>query len=196
MARHEKRLKIMLAAVLLIGIAALTAVFFQFRRQGVEQLGSEVISKLSEKTIMSLDRVRQTATKDGTVQWELAADSAELESGGQIMVLQSPRVDFFLKDGSKVHLTAQKGILNTTSNDMQVHGNVHVHNDRYTLSTEMLAYRHERNMLQSDDPVRISGEEIDLTAATMIYDLNTNQAQFTGQVDGLLKGSLSEDFPL
>jgi LPS export ABC transporter protein LptC len=193
MAPHRNKTKFVLSAVLLIGIAALAVVFYQFRRQGAQLTGSTVVSKLSEKTIMSLDHVRQTATRDGMVQWELTADSAELKSGGNTMVLHAPKVDFFLKDGSQVHLTAEKGVLNTKSNDMQVQGKVYVRNDRYTLTTEMLAYQHERNTLQSDQPVRISGEEIDLTAAAMTYDLNTDQAQFSGQVNGLVRGNLGEN---
>jgi LPS export ABC transporter protein LptC len=196
MARSNRGLRFALAATLLICMASVAVLFYQFRNRGAQKLGAAAVSKLSENTIMYLDRVRQTATKDGSVRWELAADSAELESGGKKMILNAPRVAFFLQNGSQVHLTADKGILHTSRNDIEVRGNVNVRSDRYQLSTQSLVYQHDRNRLESDQPVRISGDQIDLTALTMVYDLNTDQAKFKGQVDGVIKESPGESLSL
>jgi LPS export ABC transporter protein LptC len=102
------------------------------------------------------------------------------------MVLQSPKVDFFLEDGSQVHLTARQGILYTRDNNMEVQGNVHLRSDRYTLVTEDLAYDNEHRVITTTKEVLIKGKAIQLHAAAMTYDLKVNQARFTGPVKGIL----------
>lgn len=140
----------------------------------------------STKALMALSKVHQTATKDGAVQWELDAESAELEAKTGRMVLKFPKVKFYLDDGGKVYLTARRGILFTRNNNIQVRGNVRVVNDRYTLVAETLDYEHARRRLCTDRPVTITGQAFDLSSACMTYDLNTNRAQLDGDVEGIV----------
>ncbi len=174
----------MLTTVVLLSVVAVIWVFFQFRqRQSTMQIP---LPDVAAKAIMTLSEVRQTATKDGVMQWELEADGAELEAKTGRMVLQSPQVNFFLDDGSQVHLIAQQGILYTQTNNIEVKGHVQVRSDRYTLTTEALAYQHDHRILHASAQIKIVGQAFDLTAATMTYDLNSNQAHFNGQVKGFV----------
>ncbi|NIW00262.1 LPS export ABC transporter periplasmic protein LptC, partial [Candidatus Saccharibacteria bacterium] len=74
------------------------------------------------------------------------------------------KVTFFLDDASEITLTADKGILNTDSNDIEVSGNVVVINREYKLLTEELNYAHDKRVLYSTAPVTISGPEAHLAA--------------------------------
>jgi LPS export ABC transporter protein LptC len=185
MVYRTKKIKWALTAALGLSIIAVVWIFCQFR-QGQSSLQIPLSPEQATKAIMALSRVHQTATKDGIVQWELDADTARLEADTGKMVLQSPQVDFFLDDGTRVHLTAQEGVLYTRNNNMEVRGNVQLHNDRYSLKTEVLAYEHDHRVMRTDAPVHITGQAIELKAATMHYDLKTNQALFSGPVEGLL----------
>ncbi len=185
MADRTTKLKIVLTVTAgLIAISAFGA--FYLNRRSQANLPSTRPPETASEASMALSQIRQTATKDGVVQWKLEAETAELRSESGELVLHSPVVHFFLDDGSEVKLTAREGVLHTRNNDIQVHGNVIVDNDRYTLETDALAYHHKLRLLESDVPVRISGRSIDLQAATMKYDLNKNQAEFTGRVRGVL----------
>lgn len=186
MADRKSALKLILTAATLLGVVALAVVFFQFRRQQLQPLP---IPDLATKALMTLAKVHQTATKDGKVQWELDAATAQLEADSGEMRLTSPRIVFFTDNGDKVLLTAEKGVLNTRNNDMQVSGNVRLRDDRYTLLTEALVYQHDRHILRTDVPVIIIGRAFDLRANKMTYNLEENLAQFDGQV----KGNLHED---
>ena len=53
-------------------------------------------------------------------------------------------------------------------------------------------YTHDNRILYADSPVTITGDAMRLHAADMTYDLNTNQAQFSGRV----KGTVRDDFAL
>ena len=190
MADPKKRLKRALAVAIVLSLLAVVWAFFQLR-SGRGPL-PQAVPQIASKAVMALSGVRQTATKDGTVQWKLDAVSAELEAGTGKMILQSPDILFFMEDGTEVRLTARRGILNTRSNDMEMQGNVSLQNDRYTLKTETLSYTHTKRVLVADKPVKIVGVAMQLQAANMIFDLKTNQAQFSGRV----KGTVNDDFAL
>jgi LPS export ABC transporter protein LptC len=190
MADGKKGLKLTLAVVVVLSLSAVLWTFVQFR--GQRSTPTLKVPKMASKAVMALSRVHQTATKDGAVQWKLDAASAELEAGTGIMILHSPEILFFMNDGTSVRLTAKQGKLNTRNNDMHVHGDVVLRNDQYTLVTETLSYAHQRRVLTADHSVKIIGDALRLQAVDMIYNLNTNQAEFSGRV----KGTLDENFAL
>jgi LPS export ABC transporter protein LptC len=184
MTKRRTKTKLTLTLVLGLSLGAVLFYFLHFRQS--QNLTQRPLTQAAAKAAMALSKVRQTATKDGIVQWKLEADTAEMDADTGQMVLQSPEINFFLEDGSQVHLTAQKGILHTRDNNMEVQGNVHLRSDRYTLVTEALAYDNERRVITTSQAVRINGKTIQLNAATMTYDLTTNQALFGGPVKGIL----------
>ena len=181
MANRKRTFKIALTCAAAAGLIVLVVVFLQLRSQ---QGGSVPIPMPAAKALMTLAKVHQTATKDGKVQWELDADSAQLEASGGRMILTAPKVKFHMEDGTLVHLTAEQGILHTNNNDMKVTGRVHLHNDQYTLTTEILVYLHDQRLLKADAPVRIESSTASLRANRMTYDLTQNRAHFEGQVEG------------
>lgn len=185
MAQRSQKIKWGIAAVVGLCFISVLWIFYQYR-QTRDGLKIPLPPETTTQAIMALSKVHQTATKDGQTQWELDADAAELEAGTGKMVLKAPSVNFFLEDGTRIQLTAREGVLYTTTNDMEVRGKVLIRNDRYTLKTETLTYAHDHRVLMATSAVQITGKSIDLKAATMRYDLNTNQTQFDGQVEGIL----------
>ncbi len=187
MADRKRTLKFAFTTVAIVGLALLVIVFLRFRRH---QGGALTMPAPAVKALMTLAKVHQVATKDGRVQWELDAASAQLETDGGRMILASPKVQFHLEDGTTVHLTAEQGILYTRTNDMEVTGNVRLSNDRYTLMAQALIYRHGERLLLSDSPVEIKSATMDLRAEHMKYRLDDHQAQFDGHVKGTLDDRL------
>jgi LPS export ABC transporter protein LptC len=184
LAQRTYKIKLTLGALVVVCITAIAWIFYQ-QRQGMSSVKIPLPAS-GAKALIALSNVHQTATKDGAVQWKLDAKSAELEADTGRMVLEAPEVEFHLDDGTTVHLTAHKGILFTRNNNIQVQGNVHVINDRYTLVTEMLSYEHAQRLLRTDKPVKITSQAFGLSSAKMTYDLNTNQAQLDGDVNGVI----------
>jgi lipopolysaccharide export system protein LptC len=176
--------------LVVLTLAAVAMVFIRQRAQSGD--GTIDLPKMATKAVMQLAGVRQTATKDGAVQWELEAATAELEAKSGRMILKNPEVDFFLEDGGKVRITARKGVLNTKTNNIKVQGNVRIEDSRYILTTEAMSYDHEARTMHSATPVRIDGNTMSLEAATMWYYLDTQQALFSGNV----KGRIDEELPL
>lgn len=188
MADRKRIIKQLLTAVVITGFIGIIIVFVRFRSGQGPPLP---IPENNGNALMTLAKVHQTATKNGRIQWELDAQSAQLEAGGQRMVLKAPKVVFYMEDGGIVRLAAEHGVLNTMNNDMQVNGNVRLNNDRYTLLTEALDYRHAERLLESHVPVKITSDDFNLRADTMQYDIDKGLAQFNGRVQGDLNEDLA-----
>jgi LPS export ABC transporter protein LptC len=181
---RTNKIKLILSVLAAVCIAAIAWTFYQQRRDS--DAVAIPIPTSSTKALIALTKVHQTATKDGAVQWELDAESAELEATTGRMVLTRPKVEFYLDDGGKVYLTARRGVFFTRNNNINVRGNVRVVNGRYILLAETLDYEHAQRRLYTDRPVTITGRAFDLSSSGMTYDLNTNQAQFDGDVKGIV----------
>ncbi len=184
MVDHKNLFKYLIIGVLLV-MAATVAIRWPRLRN---HLGAPLPSakEIASDALMTLVGVHQTATKEGKVQWELDADSAQLETENGRMILTGPRVDFIMADGGQIHLTARKGVLNTRTNDMTARGEVRLRNDQYELQTDNLKYQHKERVLNSKTPVRVIGPSLDLRADRMTYNLEENRAYFDGRVEGNL----------
>jgi LPS export ABC transporter protein LptC len=101
-------------------------------------------------------------------------------------------VRFFIDETSEITLAAEKGILNTDSNDIEVSGNVVVINKEYKLLTERLNYANDKRVLYSTAPVTISGPTVHLTADTISFDLNTQKVT----LEGIVETTLDNNFAL
>jgi len=178
----KKRLKIFLVAIILLSLGAISAVFIGYRL--ILNKEGKFISSLHNKANISISKVYQTATRDGIKEWSLEAKSAYYIDATKQANLQDVIVTFFLKDGGKVYLTADQGILKTDSNDIEVTGDVLVQNETYRLRTKKLSYEHTKRIIFSKVPVEIVGDSLNLTADSMSFDLNTNRILFEGRIEG------------
>lgn len=181
--RRHKKLKILILAAAVAILGVLVAAYVGFR-----QLASnpeKLIATIAEDAKLSLGKIQQTATRDGKTEWRLDAASARyLEDENQVR-LNDLTVTFYMESGQEVQLSANEGLLNTESNDIQVSGDVKVQNEAYTLDTTTLQYRHEQRIIFSNAPVvikrKIGGR---LTADALRLDLNINQLLLEGNVKG------------
>lgn len=171
-----------LMAFILLGVGALTTVFLGYRR--ISSPYDLSLSTSGDQSNISISRVHHTATREGVNEWVLEAQSAQFQYEKNRAALDDITVTFFLKDDSRVYLTAEKGVLDYRSNDIEVSGNVVIKNDIYRLQTQQLTYRHQKRIIISRLPVTIAGGGSRLAADAMTFDLNTRRALLKGNVRG------------
>lgn len=181
---NHKKLKLILISVILVAFGIILAVFISHRHFIEKE--EDVVSGIRSKTNISIGRAHQTAIKNGIKEWNLDASSVNYMVNKNQAIFQDLSITFYLKDKSQVYLTANKGILNIDSNDMEIFGNVVVKSSTYRLKTENLFYRHNRRIIFSKVPVKVSGGAFDLAADSMSLNLNTNKTIFKGKVEGTL----------
>ena len=164
-------------------IFILTAVFLNYR-QMLDQPDIP-LSSFKKDAEISLDRVRQTATRDGITEWRLDATSAEYNNEGKQALLKDLSVTFFLEDGKQIDMTAKRGTIKTDSNSITASGNVVVIYDQYRLDTQQLRYGHHRRLISTRTPVNIRGKAFDLRADSMLVNLKTKRTVLKGNVKGV-----------
>ncbi len=184
--KKQRRLKLFLVMVILGTFGIILALFFQYRQYPALEDTQDI--SFDDGANIAIDRVHQTATRDGFTEWNLDASSVKYMESEKKALFQDVSVTFFLKDGTRLYLTANKGILQIESKDIEVIGDVVVRNDKYRLETERLQYQHEKRLLFTKVPVKIIGADMDLSSDALSVDLNQKKAWFRGHV----KGSVDE----
>jgi len=186
---RSKHLKWGLLAVIAVTVGAMVWAFVNHRQSMKRR--PVVIDQIDQDADMKLGKVRQTATRDGVKEWDLVAGSAKYHDDRKQVVFEDMAVTFFLKDQQEVTMTADTGTLETDSKNMEAIGNVVIKNQGYRLETEALSYRHDNQVVCSDAPVVISGDTFRMTADSLFIDLNTQEAELDGRVNGSFYGNIA-----
>jgi LPS export ABC transporter protein LptC len=182
---NHKKLKLILLSVIASAFVVILSMFVT-QRHSIEKK-RDVVSDIRSKANISIGKAHQTAIKNGIKEWNLEASSVNYMGDNNQAIFQDLFITFYLKDKSEVYLTANKGILNIGSNDMEIFGNVIVKNATYRLKTENLFYRHNSRIIFSKVPVTVIGDAFELAADSMSLNLNTNKTMFEGKVQGTLR---------
>jgi lipopolysaccharide export system protein LptC len=187
--RPFKQLKFLLVGLVITAAVALV-VFFVVHRY-VFSKPEVLLTALDDKAQLSLQKIHQTATRGGITEWSLDADSARYLDENKQLLLENLAVEFFMDDGTRMLLTADRGTLQTETNDIAVRENVRVTHEDMTLRSEALDYNHQQRLLTSQAEVRITSRDSEITADTFSYDLNTRQAVLDGNVRGAFRENVS-----
>jgi LPS export ABC transporter protein LptC len=182
---NKKKLKFFLISIIFITFGVVSAVFVGYRH--ISDKEDKLVSNIQSKANISIGKAHQTATRNGITEWNLDAASVDYINNKNQAIFHDLSVKFFLKDKTNVYIKADRGILNTDSNDMKIFGNVVVENGSYLLKCDNLYYKHNGRIIFSETPVNITGDLFNLVADSMSLDLNTNRSIFEGKVAGTLR---------
>jgi len=188
--KNLNKLKLFFLLFIVISLTVVIAVFINYRR--ILKNPEKLISSLPKDSNLSIGKIHQTSTKNGVKEFTLDASSASYTASKKMVVLNDLSLTFFLKNKQEIYLTANQGILETDSKDIEIAGNVIVSNENSKLFTKKIQYKHDQRLLLSKVPVKIVGDSYQLTADMMSLDLNTNKTVFEGRVEG----AFSENFSI
>lgn len=180
----SKKLKTVLIVIAVCLVIAILSIFIGYRF--ISDTPEKILTAISEQTAMTINRLRQTATRNGLKEWYLDARSASLAKGGQEALLEDLTITFFTRDQKEIHLTAKKGILYVDSKNFELSGEIRAQNDQYRLQTDKLHYNHKDRIIRVTVPVEISGGGMRFTGEGMMFDLKTNRTVLEGNVEGIL----------
>jgi LPS export ABC transporter protein LptC len=178
--KKPRKIKMILLATIAIALGTVVAVYIQFRSAANHV--EPVIESEEPDATLSVNKIQQTATRDGKKEWSLEARSGHYLDKTRQLVLKDVKVTFFLKDKSEIYLIADQGTLNNDTSNIEVSGNVVLKNSEYRLLTENLSYVHDQRVLFSKAPVKISGASAELAAESLSYDLDAKRLTLEGGV--------------
>jgi len=174
----------------IILVAALAAAVYFGYQQLISVVKPEAPTPAGTEA-MVVERIHQSATRDGRTEWSLDAATAHYLLPEKKMLLTDLFVTFFTKEGQKVYLTARNGTVHTDSHDMEAHDDVVVYNELYRLNAERMTYAQASRVITCDTPVKIIGQAGEILADGLTMDLNTNRLVMKGHVHGTLVSSES-----
>lgn len=186
--KKTRKLSLVLLTVIVVAVSTVVAVFIGYRR--VSNAPELLLSSIQEGADLSLGKIRQTASRDGKKEWSLEAETADYMEAENKVHLKNLSVTYYLKDNREVYLKADRGILQTVTNDIEFTGNVVIENEAYRMKTEHLNYEHAKRFIFCREPVRIWGENAEITGESATYDLNADKIVLKGSI----VATMSQDF--
>lgn len=184
--RNPEKLKFFLYVLIIMMVLAVAAVFIKYRFLSDKE---ELLNVIKDQASVSMAKVQHTATKDGAKEWSLKAVSVNYFQNNKEALFKDINILFFDKGIPGAVLTAQKGHLNTETNDIVASGHVRVVHDEFTLETETLDFKQGDRVIRSKVPVKLVREGSTITADSMNMDLNTNVTKMKGHVEGTFTGT-------
>lgn len=133
---------------------------------------------------ISLQNFRESATR-----WVMVADSASVFRSQKRVEAEWVVVDFFEDEEHVSKLTADRGILLQTTDDLEARGNVLVAtDDGARLKTEVLFWNHSESRIHTDEYVEITRGEDVLTGYGLEADPGLDRVELKREVRGSLRG--------
>jgi len=184
-----KYIKFFLFSLMVASCVFIIVIFIKYRN--IIDEPEKIMEKLTSGVNISVNNLHQVVTRDGEKEWVLEADSADFSAKKKELTLKNLFVTFHLENQKEMYLTANHGIMDTETNNIEVFGDVVIRNESFTLLTTKMYYDHQKQFMFTKKPVSISDGESDLKADTMRFDLNTDKIFFEGKVTGAFIGDIT-----
>jgi LPS export ABC transporter protein LptC len=173
-----------LAALAAVLVGALSAYWLNppVRLPVLDQVGQE--EPLDADGRPRLQGLTYTQVEDGRRKWTLAAQGVRWDTEAEVAYLDQVRVRFFLKDDGWITLTGDTGSYDRKRNLVTLRGSVRgKSHEGMTLETELLTYSEEREVVETDSLVTISGERFHVTGKGMVVKVPQETVVFQSRVD-------------
>ncbi len=144
----------------------------------------EVLESLPSNVDLALKKINYTETHEGVRRWTLLADSAAHSVQEGVTHIENVTLTFYDEKGAENGtLTANGGQMDHGSNRVEVNGDVVVVNPRGdAFYTERLAYLDGQRLIVTDEPVRMVGEELEVTGRGMRLNVENSTYELLGEV--------------
>jgi lipopolysaccharide export system protein LptC len=142
---------------------------------------------------LAMVKPRLSGTDDDGLPFLLTAQSAVQEERGSDRVrLEGVAADISLKDGTALHVTAAKGVVDTKRHLLDVSGGIHVTSqDGYDARTESAKADLKAGTLHGESHIEAEGKLGRITAERFALNRETRQLRFSGHVQMLIYNSNS-----
>ncbi|HUL30658.1 MAG TPA: LPS export ABC transporter periplasmic protein LptC [Thermodesulfobacteriota bacterium] len=184
-----KRLKIaILLSIVLIGGIVLVSLWTNLRARNASDAVAKISKVPTDEGDQVLKRIHFVEDKHGQKTWELDAKTVRLYQNENVSILEDVKVTFYAKEGRIIYLTGKQGKVYQDSKNVDVSGDVVLtSSDGYRLKTDSASYRHSENIVSTNDPVEIEGEQIRLTGKGMLVNVDAKTLKILSQVKTQLR---------
>lgn len=159
-----------------IGIAAFVGVIivlvlnFSLSRDTIQEPEPPANTKDAD---MNFQKIHYTSTdENGVKEWELTALAANYFQAKKLAEFEKVDITFYYKEGQVFTLRSDIGLLNITTRDITLSGNViGTSNDGYQFRTGSLQYNAEKRQAKTEDKAFLEGPQFSLEGKGMVVDI-------------------------
>jgi len=137
---------------------------------------------------MKLTDMEFTEMQEGKRFWTLCATEAKYFQDQQRTLLEAVHLTFYMdKTDEEIHVRSREGILHAGTKNIELRGDIQAELPReYVVTTDTANYDHSKRIVQSGDPVHISGPGLELDGIGWEYKI----ADHVAKVNSKVKASL------
>lgn len=150
-----------------------------------------VSEKLDPTAPVVLNKFHRNQIRDGKKLWEVLAEKGKYLPGSNNAELDEAELFLFRKDGSKVHLTAQKALLNFSGADLsqaKVSGKVlMIYNDKVQMRTEDATYDKVASTVNVPGEVSILTDNIEVSGKDLLVDIEKQEMLLRKDVSTIIQ---------
>ncbi len=157
----------------------------------VKEVVQPVAEKLDPTAPVVLNKFHRNQIRDGKKLWEVLAEKGKYLPGSNNAELDEAELFLFRKDGSKVHLTAQKALLNFSGTDLsqaKVSGKVlMIYNDKVQMRTEDATYDKVASTVIVPGEVSILTDNIEVSGKDLLVDIEKQEMLLRKDVSTIIQ---------
>ncbi len=181
-------------ALLLVVAAALGGIGYLVSRSvsarrvdPLREVGRDLRSQVAQR----IKNFRRVKIERGHTVWEITAKDAQYYDETHQVVVQEPRMTFFLDDGARTtRVEGAEGHLVLDGQEVQsltLRGGVRVDFDDLRVDTDEATYVRTRDVITSPSPVTVRGPTLEVTGRGMEIDVGPQQVRLFGDVRTTLR---------
>ncbi|HEY4707034.1 MAG: LPS export ABC transporter periplasmic protein LptC [Deltaproteobacteria bacterium GWA2_55_10] len=183
----NRKIRASLAAFIVLSILGLALlVFIHYKTQEPPQEFRE-----DEKVQVKIDRIHYSGTKEGRVEWELDARSAERSREEDLTLFEDVKITFFADDGTPYVLTSRQGTFKEGAGEINVTGDVKIESvkEGYTLKTDTLKYMIGTKEITTPDKVAMTSGKMDLEGVGLLVRIDSEEFRLLSKVKAVFRDS-------
>lgn len=169
--------------VLMLVLSLLTFYFMALRKGEVIKGVKELRERIANHAEVSFRKFHFTEREEGERKWEIWADRAERFLNEARVHMSQVKIEVLMEDGNVVRLTGRTGDYWEKKQRVVLSGDVMVQSDSgYTLYAKKLTWEADKDLLSSDEPVRLKTARQMARGDRMRYRPNRKKLEVEGHV--------------
>jgi len=159
--------------LLLLFLVGVPLYFFRTGENRVKKTAQTIRKILDTKAEIAITNFHYTEREQEMRKWEIRADRAERFLTGSRIHMDRVRMEYILKEGGVVRLSGRSGDYYEKERRVVLSGDVRVVTETgYTLFTERLTWNVAKNLIFSDQPVRLIASQYEVRGGRMSFRTN------------------------
>lgn len=190
---RRSRLRVALLAVVAAALAGIGLATWQNVRakqtRTIADLGADFLPDVAQH----IQNFRRVKVKDGKAVWEVKADDAQYFEGDGQIVVQHPKVTFYLEGGGRrAELVGREGRLTLDGKELAavtLTGDVVLVFDDLEVRTDTARYDHAADRIAAPGIVTIRGKTLDVRALGLEVDVTPRRVRLLSEVHTVLRSN-------